>query len=353
MPDDRGAAATTDRRAALQPGAATGCGSLPHADPAEALRLLRQVLPDLLPVPSLPNRHPAEGMLGQAAAGMGGVTVERDGSLAVDPGALDPGGVGDGPDELPAGAFGAALHVLDGLAATGWQQGVKLQVTGPVTLGTALVAAGAPPRAAFAAAAVAVAHRSRALVAATRRRLPSSPLLVVVDEPAAGAASLGVGPLAVEEVVDLVSGALAAVEGDAATGVHCCATVADWGALLRAGPDLLSLPVESAASLRPGDLGPFLERGGWVAWGAVPTGGPLAPVDGGGATRLWRALAARWHALADGGVDPVLLRRRALVTPACGLARHDERQAELALHLTAELGARIAAGAARSSTPDP
>ena len=60
--------------------------------------------------------------------------------------------------------------------------------------------------------------------------------------------------------------------------------------------------------------------------------------------RLWRALAARWHALADGGVDPVLLRRRALVTPACGLARHDPAQAALALRLTAALGARVAAG---------
>jgi hypothetical protein len=81
-----------------------------------------------------------------------------------------------------------------------------------------------------------------------------------------------------------------------------------------------------------------------VAWGAVPTDGPLGPLDGGGARRLWRHLAERWHALADGGVDPVLLRQRALVTPACGLARHDETQAALALHLTASLGERIAAG---------
>ena len=179
--------------------------------------------------------------------------------------------------------------------------------------------------------------------AATRRRLPQSALVVVLDEPSLGAATLGDAPVGVEEAVDLVSGALAAVEADAVSGLHCCA-VADWGAVLRAGPQLLSIPVEVAASVRAADLGPFLERGGWVAWGAVPTGGPVGSVAGSGTGRLWRRLAERWHWLADGGVDPVLLRRRALVTPACGLALHDVDQAALVLRLTAALGQQIAAG---------
>jgi hypothetical protein len=114
--------------------------------------------------------------------------------------------------------------------------------------------------------------------------------------------------------------------------------------VLRAGPQLQSVPVDVASSVRAPDLGPFLERGGWVAWGAVPTDGPLGPVGGGGIARLWHRLADRWHALADGGVDPVLLRRRAIVTPACGLARHDVAQATLALRLTADLGTRVATG---------
>ena len=50
---------------------------------------------------------------------------------------------------------------------------------------------------------------------------------------------------------------------------------ADWGAVLRAGPALLSFPVTIAGSVRASDLGPFLEGGGWVAWGAVPTDGPV------------------------------------------------------------------------------
>lgn len=332
-----------NHRLVLRPGLATACGSLPHDDVHEAVELLLDTIPGLPAAPSLPNHDPAEGMLGQAAWGMTGVRVRPDGGLDADPDAVDAEAIGDGADDLPGAAFGSTLAFLDRLAARRWSGPVKLQHTGPVTLGVALVAAGVAPRRAFPAAGLAATRRARALVAAARQRLPRSALVVVVDEPSLAAATLGDAPIGVEESIDLVSGALAAVEADAVSGLHCCAP-ADWGAVLRAGPQVLSLPVEVASSLRAPDVGPFLERGGWVAWGAVPTGGPLGPVDGGGVTRLWRALAARWHVLADGGVDPVLLRRRALVTPACGLARHDEAQAALALHLTAALGERVAAG---------
>jgi hypothetical protein len=322
---------------------ATACGSLPHVDAGEAIDLVLDSLPGLPAAPALPARHPAEGMLGQAAWGLGGVVVGDDGGLLVDTEVLDRDASGVDDAALPAEPFGATLAFFDELELRRWTGPVKIQCTGPVTLGSALVAAGAAPRDAFPAAAAAVRRRARALVSDARRRLRDNTLVFVVDEPSLGRATLGDAPLGVEDAVDLVSGTLGAIEGVAVAGLHCC-SVADWGAVLRAGPHLLSLPVDIAGSLRPSDLGPFFERGGWVAWGAVPTSAPLAPVDGGGVPRLWRSLAARWHALADGGVDPVLLRRRALVTPACGLARHDPAQAALALRLTSALGARIAAG---------
>jgi hypothetical protein len=329
---------------ALRPGLATACGSLPHDDVETAVDLVLDALPGLPAVPTLPNRHAGEGMLAQGAWGMGGVTVADDGSLVVDdPDAVDADAIGDGADDLPVEPFVAAIAMLDALAARRWRGPVKLQATGPVTLGTALVAAGVAPRRAYPAAAAAARRRARALVAAARQRLPHAPLVVIVDEPGLGAATLGDAAVGVEEAVDLVSGTLAAVEADAVSGLHCCAP-ADWGAVLRSGPQVLSVPVELAGTLRAADLGPFLERGGWVAWGAVPTGGPVGSVTGSGTGRLWRRLASRWHWLADGGVDPVLLRRRALVTPACGLARHDVNQATLVLHLAAALGERVAAG---------
>lgn len=330
---------------ALVAGMATACGSLPHDEPADAVELVLDVLAGCPAAPSLPNRDPHEGMLGQAAAGIARVAVAPDGSLVVDDPDLVTPGSADAAHELPDAAYGSTLAFLDAVAASPSRPAaVKLQVTGPVTFGMGLVAAGVAPRTAFPLAAAASRHRSRALVEAARRRLgPATPLLVVIDEPSMGAASLGQLPVSTEDAVDHLSGTLGAVEADAVAGVHCCSP-ADWGAVLRAGPALLSFPVSIAGSVRAADLGPFLEGGGWVAWGAVPTDGPLGPLDGSGALRLWRYLTQRWHALADGGVDPVLLRQRAIVTPGCGLARHDVAQATVALQLTAALGERIRQG---------
>lgn len=336
-------------------------GSLPHTDPVRAAAAVLAALPDLPAAPSLPRRHHLEAMIPQAAWGITGVTVAPDGSLRVDPAALDveavPADDPRGRGGLPAEGYRGTIALLDALAVAraghgaghgAGARGVKVQHTGPVTLGFALAAAGARPAIAFAVAVAAVRHRVHQLLAVVAATVPELPVVLVLDEPSLGAATLGDGPLGVEEVVDVLSGGLAAAESApvgaaAVAGVHCCAP-ADWAAILQAGPAVVSIPVEVAHTLRAPDIGPFLERGGWVAWGAVPTDGPVAGVDGHGAARLWRALGERWHTLADAGVDPVLLRQRALITPACGLVRHDEAQVALALRLTTILAGRVAAG---------
>jgi hypothetical protein len=133
-----------------------------------------------------------------------------------------------------------------------------------------------------------------------------------------------------------VSSTLATLEPHAITGLHCCG-LADWRVVLQAGPQVLSMPVATGAIEHAGAISAFLERGGWMAWGAVPTNGPL------GATpdRLWQQLSAEWCGLTQGGCDPVLLREQALVTPACGLAGHGEAQADLVLSLTSQVARRL------------
>ena len=163
-----------------------------------------------------------------------------------------------------------------------------------------------------------------------------APLVVFVDEPGLTAAMHPGFPLQPNRTIDLVSGVLATLEPHAITGIHCCGT-ADWRVVLQAGPQILSLPLDSGAEAHAGALGAFLDNGGWVAWGAVPTTGPLGSTP----DRLWQQLSNEWRALTSGGCDPVLLREQALISPACGLAGHGEAQADLVLGLSNQVARRL------------
>lgn len=317
----------------LPVGAATSIGSLPHRAPDHAVALVLDEHPWLPAAPSLPRRSPLEGMIAQAAWGMPGVTVLDDGSLDLVLDAIDPEAPPADPD-LAGEPFLGLRVFLDSIAGrTGW---VKLQLTGPVTLGLALHAAGLDAERAFLAAGTAVRTRAEALLRLARRKVPGAPLLVFVDEPGLAACMHPGFPLGPDHAVDLVSGALAAIEPHAVTGLHCCGT-ADWRLVLQAGPQVLSAPVDAGLEEASGTLGAFLDRGGWVAWGAVPTDGPLGTT----ADRLWRHLSELWCEMVRTGCDPVRLRTQAIITPACGLALHGEPQAAHVLALSRTVAQRL------------
>ena len=208
---------------ALQTAAATGVGSLPHRDADEAAEFLLRFAPELPFAPTLPRRSPAEGMIAQALVGLNGVSVGPNGAITLDVARLDP----EAPvaTDLGHDAFGGLRAFLR--AASGRHGPIKWQFTGPVTLGLTLANAGAPPELAFAVAGHAVRSHVGAAAGGDRRR--------AAGLSAAGRARRADGrgdvsrwfPLATDDAIDLVSGALAPLEAvgpDApATGVHCCA----------------------------------------------------------------------------------------------------------------------------------
>ena len=318
-------------RVRLPAGAATSIGSLPHADPAEAVAFALQHTPALPAAPQLPCRSRRELMVAQAASGVAGVTVADDGTIAVDAERLD-------PDEpvvtAPTDAESAGLLAfLD--AVRGRTKPIKLQLCGPVTLGLAFVHAGAPSARAFAAAAVAVRAKASSLVRAARDAAPDAPLLVLFDEPGLTAVDHPGFPLEADPTIDLLSGAMAAAE-PAVVGLHCCGDT-DWALAVKAGAQVLSLPLEPHVVEDASMLSTFLEEGGWIAWGVVPTNGPV----GTDPEPLWRRLTGVWCDLTRAGCDPLLLRKHALLTPACGLANHGPSQAALVMRLTNAVADRV------------
>lgn len=326
-------------------GLTTSIGTLPHDDPAAAVAFVLDHQYGLPAVPQLPNRSPLERRLPQATWGIDGISVRPDASITVDHKRLD----ADAPFTDPGflGAPYVTLHAF--LEAVGDRVGpAKFQLTGPLTVGVALHAAGVGATAAFAIAHTVVRSRAQALVQCVAQHAPGVMPVVFVDEPALRDCMDPAFPIRPEEAVDLVSSTLATLEPHAVTGLRCTrgtrrpdvgATPVDWPLVLQTGPQILAVPVDDRdrilASVQAIDG--FLERGGFVAWGAVPTEGPV----GSTVSLLWRTLSALWCDLVQAGCDVAKLRTQALITPAGGLGRHTVEQAVGVYHLVDELARRL------------
>jgi len=196
---------------------------------------------------------------------------------------------------------------------------------------------GVPAKAAFAVAANAVQAHLRAVHHLLSEAMPSATQVVLLDEPDVAGLHAASFPLAPDAALDILSGCLATLGGSAITGIHCCATEVDLSSLLAAGPSVLSIPVHSGVVAAAGYLATFLDNGGWIAWGVVPTDRPIAT----SADRYWRELSALWCELVQAGCDAATLRRRCIVTPACGLGLYELDQAGGVLAEVRDIAERV------------
>ena len=319
-------------------GQSVGVGSLPHRDPDAAAAFASGEF-EIATVPSLPTRSPAEGMIAQAIAGLPGVSLGQYGSFAIDPVGL----TDDTPIEtdLSSDAFVGLRAFLDLARQVGVDGSpVKWQFVGPVTLGAALQRAGLRNAQAFTIAADAVRHHVAEISAAVSGALPNSPQLVVLDEPLLVDLMAPDFPIPPDVAVDLISTGMAAAPAGVAVGLHSCGPC-DVATMLETGPQVISLPVSEGLVDYAGYLGRFIEAGGVIAWGVLPTAGPLpAKPD-----RYWRQLSEIWCALVERGVDASELRRRSMVSPECGLAHHQVSTARRVSRLTREIGRKVNAQA--------
>ncbi len=317
-------------------GTVTGVGSLPHRNVHSGVEAAFAGT-DVPFIPTFPRLDPSEGMIAQAVTGMVGISVGQYGSLLVDPARIDP----EAPvvTDLAHGAFSGYRAILDRLVT---QEGeaqvstIKWQFIGPVTLGQALERAGVSRDIAFDVAIKAVRSHVANLYAEIATVAPRVVQVVVIDEPDLASMMSETFPIAPDTAIDLMSSAMAAVEGDAIVGLHCCAPI-DIVPLLAAGPALLSVPVSRHLGSHAGALATFLERDGLIAWGVVPTDGPVMAT----AERSWRGLNKLWCELVQEGCDALRLWRQSLLTPACGLANHTVTTSDIIMSQVREIAERI------------
>jgi methionine synthase II (cobalamin-independent) len=165
--------------------------------------------------------------------------------------------------------------------------------------------------------------------------------LIFVDEPSLALIGASVVALNRDEVIRDLEEVFSALRG--LKGTHCCGNT-DWSLLLNTSVDVISFDAHSYAenlALFADDVKRFLNRGGALAWGIVPT------VEEEIARTTEDTLVARLDASIDllvkKGIDRDLLYERALVTPSCGVGTPSVGAAERALALTRAVSERVRA----------
>lgn len=126
-------------------------------------------------------------------------------------------------------------------------------------------------------------------------------------------------------------------------GVHLCGNP-DWDFLLGLDLDILSLDIYQNGEVFSSyseSIKRFLDRGGIIAWGIVPTN--FEPFEIENINTLESRLTEVWNVLANKGIDREFLISRSLISPAtCCLVNPDgEKTVEKAFGVVKELSRRL------------
>ncbi|PZS31590.1 MAG: methionine synthase [Pseudonocardiales bacterium] len=299
------------------PGAATGLGSLPGTDPAQAARLVFDELPDLPHLPELPDRGAGAEMIGRTASLLVDLAVE-----------VAPSGwrLSSGPGRDLRRAQDFLARDLDALEAAGdgYVGALKVQVSGPWTLAANIEVpsghrvVGDPG--ATRDLAESLAEGLRAHLADIGSRLAGARLVVQLDEPGlpavlAGHVATPSGFGSVRAVTaEMAEQVLRSVLDIAPAGgrvVHCCATDVPIAMMRAAGANAVAVDLALLGSQYDA-LGEALDAGTSLWLGVLPTADtPFTPDTAREPIRrLWNALGFPVEQLAASVVP----------TPACGLA---------------------------------
>ncbi len=319
----------------------TAIGSFPYQDPGKALDIIFDAIPDAPVWPQLPRRAVTEQMEIQYSEGMPRVRIDAEREKLV----MDTSGdyseefasfyeaymaVTDENDASALGRFAISPDYSQGvhalatrLSASGKKPPyAKVHTTGPCSF--SLTVTDENKRAIYYneefrdVAAKALTLKSRWQI---RKFAPlAGRVICFIDEPILSAfGSSTYISVKRDDVVALVAEAVDAVHAEnGIAGVHCCGNT-DWSILVDAGVDMINFDAYSygeTIGLYAGPVKSFIEKGGCLAWGIVPTSEAVL-----GETP--ETLVARYRGLVDGlsaktGLSKERIMEHTALTPSCG-----------------------------------
>ena len=308
----------------IKPFTTTGIGSLPHRSAIEAVELTLSSV-DVPFWPQLPALGFQEQMIPQYSEGMPGLRMDMEKErIWVERDEEEIARFYETSAEMPAIAishdFAQGMHAFS-LRIKGRRfPMLKGQVTGPLTFTLGLK--DSEDRAVFFDEELRelslLLLKGKARWQVQQLRQHADDVIVFIDEPILSAlgtsAYMGVSPEETARMLDEIAQTITLAGG--IPGIHCCGR-ADWPLVLGTSIRILNLDVYGyggTLAMYPEETTAFLERGGVIAWGIVPTGDEIA---GESESSIIRLFGERKDQLAE-RIPEDLLMGGIMLTPSCG-----------------------------------
>ena len=170
------------------------------------------------------------------------------------------------------------------------------------------------------------------------------PVVVFIDEPGlAGFGSSAFIGVSREDVIHDLSRVISAIHDQGGiAGIHVCGNT-DWGMVMASGVDVVNFDAFAYFDkffLYAREIVAFMEAGGCLAWGMVPTDSSenlaAATLDD-----LEKAFWDHVDALCGQGLDRERVLAQSAITPACGMGSRTPEEAMTILALTRGLSERL------------
>lgn len=165
--------------------------------------------------------------------------------------------------------------------------------------------------------------------------------VLFLDEPSLSGFGSAFSPIERHEVISLLREVIQYVRERtvARIGIHCCGNT-DWSMIIESGPDIVNFDAYSYMEyflLYPEEISRFLNQGGAIAWGIVPTAdfSGQETVDD-----LFEKLKQGLNTIQGWGLPSEILARQSILTPACGMGSMEQPASEKVLDLLASLSER-------------
>ncbi|MBM4055908.1 MAG: hypothetical protein FJ264_14845 [Planctomycetes bacterium] len=165
------------------------------------------------------------------------------------------------------------------------------------------------------------------------------PVLIFIDEPYLTSFGSSFMNISRERIISALNEAYEVIRSHGGlTGTHCCGNT-DWAMLMESNVDIISFDAYEFMDkylMYWREILAFIGRGGYLAWGIVPTSSKIADVT---LDDLVKRMEEGIQFLVHKGLSKKLIKERSIITPSCGTGTLTLKEAEKVMRLTGEISA--------------